>query len=651
MKKQFFLFVLTLLQLGLFAQNYNWARRLGGTGVDMGTHLTTDASGSVYTAGIFYATADFDPGPGTYTVSSAGGSDVYISKLDANGNFLWAKSFGGTGLEYCSAVKLDASGNLYLLGKFFGSVDFDPGAGVYTMNTNMSDDVFIMKLDGAGNFVWAKSFAGNNNAEGSSLDVDLAGNVYVTGYFVGTVDFDPGVATYPLVAGFWSPNGFAAKLDSWGSLVWAKSLEGDYGCASLSIAVDAVGNSYTTGSFQDTVDFNPGAGIFNLVSAGVGDVFVLKLDAQGNFAWAKRVGNWGFESGNSLALDGLGNVYVTGYFTGDVDFDPGAGVSTLTATGTSDIFVLKLNSTGTLGWAKSFAGTSFGNAKAIQLDALGHVYTTGLFQGTVDFDPGSGSHSLASVSTVTVPGFGDIFISRLDAAGNFNWVKRIGGLQYGTGESIRIDAAGHIYATGFFTGAMDFDPGAGTAMLTAQQGGDAFVLKLCTLPDPVATISGPVALCKGAAVANYSISPAVAASGYVWSTSPSAMINTGQNTTSVNITFIASANIVITPTNSCGSAISTSLAVIMSQCVGMAEHSAAALLNVYPNPASNFLTVELANGMEKLIQVYSITGAVVLETWSTSDQTVLNLEGLSNGVYVIKVKSNNSVETVKMIRQ
>ncbi|MEC8968618.1 MAG: SBBP repeat-containing protein, partial [Bacteroidota bacterium] len=235
-----------------------------------------DASGNVYTTGYFSGIVDFDPGAGTNNLTSQGNYDVFIQKLDPSGNFLWAKSFGGTSNDYGFSITLDASGNVYTTGYFSGIVDFDAGAGTNNLTSQGSNDVFIQKLDPSGNFLWAKTFGGNSDDAGVSITVDASGNVYTTGYFLGTADFDPGAGTNNL-----TPQGsadvFIQKLDPSGNFLWAKTFGGTFGDVGISITVDASGNVYTTGYFSGIVDFDPGAGTNNLTAQGFDAVFIQKM--------------------------------------------------------------------------------------------------------------------------------------------------------------------------------------------------------------------------------------------------------------------------------------------------------------------------------------------------------------------------------------
>ena len=253
-------------------------------------------------------------------------------------------------------------------------------------------------------------FGGTSGDYSRSIAVDSSGNVYTTGYFYGTADFDPGAGTSNLTSAG-SYDVFVSKLDSSGNFLWAKSFGGTSSDHGYSIAVDSSGNVYTTGNFNGTVDFDPGAGTSNLTSAGNADVFVSKLDSSGNFLWAKSFGGTSFDISYSIAVDSSGNVYTTGYFSGAADFDPGAGTTTLTPAVGPDVFVSKLDSSGNFVWAKSFGGTSSDYGYSIAVDSSGNVYTTGPFTGAADFDPGAGT------TTLTSAGSFDVFVLKLTSAG------------------------------------------------------------------------------------------------------------------------------------------------------------------------------------------------------------------------------------------
>jgi hypothetical protein len=209
---------------------------------------------------------------------------------------------------------------------------------------------------------------------------------------------------------------FVSKLNSSGNFVWAKRLGGVGTDIGNAVFVDAAGNVHTTGYFRGTADFDPGVGTINLTSAGNQDIFISKLDSSGSFVWAKSLGGGNYDIGNAVFVDAAGNVHTTGYFSGTADFDPGVGTVNLTSAGGDDVFVSKLNSSGSFVWAKSFGSSSTDTANAVFVDASGNVYTTGYFSGTADFDPGVGTSSL------TRAGESDVFVLKLDSSGASNLV-------------------------------------------------------------------------------------------------------------------------------------------------------------------------------------------------------------------------------------
>ncbi|MBW8060722.1 MAG: T9SS type A sorting domain-containing protein [Solirubrobacterales bacterium] len=329
--------------------NYLWAKSIGSTSPDYGYSIATDASGNAYITGSFEDTADFDPGAGVQNLISVGQVDIFFAKYDANGNYLWAKSIGST-WDRGNSIATDASGNAYITGYFQGTADFDPGAAVQNLTSVGGANIFFAKYDANGNYLWAKSIGSSSiqNDAGNSIATDASGNAYITGYFYGTADFDPGAAVQNLTP-VGSADVFFAKYDANGNYLWAKNIGSTNWDDGNSIATDASGNAYITGYFQATADFDPGAGVQNLTSVGGGDIFFAKYDANGNYLWAKSIGSTVWDAGNSIATDASGNAYITGYFQGTADFDPGAGVQNLTSVGNTDIFFAKYQGSGSTG--------------------------------------------------------------------------------------------------------------------------------------------------------------------------------------------------------------------------------------------------------------------------------------------------------------
>lgn len=320
---------------------------------------------------------------------------------------------------------------------------------------------------------WAKAIGGASDERGHGVVVDDNGNVIVTGSFRDTVDFDPGAGVSTLISNGSNRDIFIAKYDGNGNFLWAHGMGATGEDEGRTVTVDAAGNVYVVGKFKQTVDFDPGAGTFNLTAASTfGDFFVLKLDAGGNFTWAKAVGGL---SGNvtwGVTVDFSGNVIFTGAFGSSGDFDPGPGVTTLTSAGNFDILVVKLNSTGNFMWAYQAGGPEADIGYLTDVDSLGNIYLTGLFTGIVDFDPGP------AVAEPDTFGDSDIFILKLDPAGNLDWVKSVGGSGPDDGRGVVVSPSGDVYATGKFRNTVDFDPGPGTTNLTSASSANGYILHL-----------------------------------------------------------------------------------------------------------------------------------------------------------------------------
>jgi hypothetical protein len=483
-KKQFMKIKILLgcicLQLSYFTTQaqpvFHWADKMGSPQQDEGAGIALDPSGNVYTTGIFEGTCDFDPSASVANRVSNGGKDFFISKLDNAGNYAWAKSIGANYDDYAYGIAADDSGNVYVTGYFGGNpMDFDPGPGTFMMAAPGGfAQIFVLKLNTAGDFVWAKQIGASSVEQATAIAVDHAGHLYLTGYFMNPIDFDPGPGVTTL-----SPNGaFVLKLDTAGNFKWAKQLGDTAGAVGYAVKADKHGNVYTAGAFYFSGDFDPGAAAHLLTNAGDYDIFVSKLDSAGNFVWAQSMGGTGMEQANALAVDTLGNVYLTGGFHGTCDFDPGAATYPLTSVSVAwDVFTEKLDVNGDFLWAFRLGSTSSGNSDqgyGIQVDDSGNVYTTGCFLGNVDFDPGTAAFLLNSGNTT------QIYIHKVTTNGNFTWAGQMGGgtLNYHAGKALALDSAANIYTTGSFVSVTDFDPGSAIFNLTSSGGYDIFVQKL-----------------------------------------------------------------------------------------------------------------------------------------------------------------------------
>ncbi len=531
MKKIFFVLVFLNMLLTTVAQNHQWSHAVGSASSDCGYSIVNDASGNTYVTGVFNGVVDFDPGPGSFTLSSGGLDHAFVMKLSSNGQFVWAKQFDG--ISSAVSVCLDASGNIYTSGTYSGSVDFDPDAGVAVLNSVFSTvDAFVCKLDTGGHYLWAKGVGGVGTDEGRGIGVDPSGNIYTTGSFEVVVDFDPGPAQFIYtVFGGSAKDIFLLKLDASGNFVWAKDIGGTNFEEPYDLKVDASGNCYMTGYFNGVADFDPSASTFTVNAGMWATAFVAKYNASGNFQWVYNTASTFYTFGFSVAVDFGGDVYATGLYSGTCDFDPGFLLDTISSNAASDdAFLVKLNSNGIFQWARAFGGIDLDFGRSVMMNTLGEVCVAGNFRGTVDFDPGPLVNVLGGSSF-----FSDVFISSFSPTGSLNWARRIGGPGQDNSQCISGDLSGSLYVTGCFSDSAVFNYPFNTYTLQSQGVEDLFVSKFSNCASPLGAINGSLSFCGQAGTTTYSVLPVSGASGYTWTVPAGVSILSGQSTNAITL--------------------------------------------------------------------------------------------------------------------
>jgi hypothetical protein len=438
--------------------SYGWTRTMGGANADYGQSVAVDVSGNVYVTGYFWGVADFDPGGGGDSHMSAGNEDIFITKINADGSYGWTRTMGGTNQDFGQSVAVDGSGNVYVTGYFSGTADFDFGAGIDNKTSVGNEDIFLTKINVGGSYGWTRTMGGTNRDFGQSVAVDVSENVYITGYFSGTADFDPDAVTADNHTSAGNEDIFLTRIKSDGSYGWTKTMGGTNRDFGQSVAVDVSENVYITGYFSGTADFDPDAVTAdNHTSAGNEDIFLTRIKSDGSYGWTKTMGGTNRDFGQSVAVDVSENVYITGYFSGSADFDPDAVTAdSHISAGNEDIFLTKIKSDGSYGWTKTMGGANADYGQSVAGDISGNVYVTGYFWGVADFDPGGGGDSHISA------GNEDIFLTKIKSDGSYGWTKTMGGTNADYGQSVAGDISVNFYVTGYFSGTADFDPEATT---------------------------------------------------------------------------------------------------------------------------------------------------------------------------------------------
>ncbi len=433
MKKILLLIIMLLCSVALFSQYepWLWAKQATGTNSFSAYKIAVDIYGNSYVSGYFYDEVTF----GNITLNSNGMCDIFIAKLGPEGDWLWASKAECPSDFVSYGFAVDSNGNCYVTGWFNNEAIF----GTITLNGNgeyYNEDIYIAKLDSNGNWLWAQKAGGISDDCGWEIAVDSNGNCYVIGNFFESATFGT-----TILESSGSSDIFVAKLDNDGSWLWIKTAGGEDNDfrVGIDINTDNNGNIYITGYFQGDVSFDS----TTLSSKGnYFDIFVAKLDNDGNWLWAKQAGGDNNDFSKEIMTDIVGNSSITGTFSGNATF----GSTTLSSVGETDIFVAKLSSNGNWLWAKKAGGINVDNSSSITLDSSEKCYITGNFRGRATF----GSTTLSSVGET------DIFVAKLSSNGNWLWAKKAGGINDDSSWSIDVDENHNCYITGNFYSTVSF---------------------------------------------------------------------------------------------------------------------------------------------------------------------------------------------------
>lgn len=464
-----------------YQASYAGTKRLGGASNDKGQSITTDDSGNVYVTGYFKGIVKFGNDFGTSgTKKSAGEDDIFITKINANGSYGWTRRMGGTSSDRGLGITTDPSGNVYVTGYFEDTVKFgDDWGGTDSKTSAGNKDIFITRINANGSYGWTRRIGGTVAAQGRSIRTDPSGNVYITGIFWETVNFaaDFGSADIKVSAG--EGDIFITRINANGSYGWTRRMGGtslDFG---FGITTDASGNVFVTGSFMDIVNFGDDFGTIEYkTSAGHIDAFITKIYSDGSYGATRRMGGTVTDRGYCIATDSSGNVYVSGIFMDNVNFGDDFGATdTKIASGGTDIFITCVNSDGSYGWTRRLGGTHADECYGITTDLSGNVYVIGQFRSAVNFGADFG----ITDSKTPIAAY-DVYVTRINMTqGTYGGTNRMGGAGEDYGYGITTDLSGNIYAAGMFMETVDFGADFGiTDNKTSLGSGDVFVTKMST---------------------------------------------------------------------------------------------------------------------------------------------------------------------------
>jgi|GEM_PF-3429550 len=374
-----------------------WLKRIGGIGNQEISHdIETDNEGNIIISGHFSGTLDFDPDTTVHQISARGQYlNSFILKLDAQGHFVWVKTFDFNISKSNHNLSIDSRDNIYFSGNFSGTKDFDPDTSNHLLSAKGGKDVFLMKLNKAGKLSWVKHLEGLDDGLGISTTMFRNKEIVYMGRFKGLFDLDPDTSKLlHRSSNAWSM--FISKIDTSGTFQWAKVIgDGVQPLIGESIISNGANNLYLAGIFGGIQDFNMDTTLLFQMFATTpnGDIFINKMDSDGNFHWAKQIQSKTFAKVSSLAIDSYDNLYISGRYTDSTDFDPGPRqifAPTNNITNRAG-YVAKYDPNGNLNWVLGRGSLGI-ETKAITINEVDQLYVSGIYGGRIDLDPGIGTN-------------------------------------------------------------------------------------------------------------------------------------------------------------------------------------------------------------------------------------------------------------------
>lgn len=646
-------------------ERFHWVNRIGGqTGMSRANDVTSDKEGNTFITGHFTNAADFDPGAGTRILDGQPFGGVYLAKYDASGQLVWVQQFASNVLgpsgERGNAVATDDSGNVFIVGQFKGTLDLRTRTSTHiSFRTSGGEDIFFIKLNKAGQILWAKKFGSRYDDFCYSLATDELGNIYITGESGGDMDFNPGT-TNQQVLGYGI---FLAKYDNNGDYIWANTIGVGAG---KNVKTDDKGNVYVTGYINRTSDFDPDTSAAIIHTNGGQDIFVAKYNNDGVYLWAKGIGGNRDDFGNSIAVSSSGDVYVTGGFSGtDIDFDPGPGIKYLsTPYRNTNTFLLKLDNTGNFLWAHKLGNDSTNtnvDGQSIALTDQDDFFITGSFRSHVDFDPGPGTHILRAVAG----SYTDIFIAKYNKDCEHIYSYNIAepdAYNNSVGYAVKTDRKGCVYFAGAFSSesGVDFDPGPFNTNTRSVSGQNIFLLKFSLVPVAPIHLSGTFDHSRISVQLNWE-DQSDDEDGFIVERSHRdsqayfRIADLPSNTVSYEDASVTTNNVYlyrIVSYNDYGESYYSDIASVNTTVTDIPTLDNDPGVYLFPNPAYDYLYItSAAHYQDADFFITNIEGKVLLQGILDKTQATISTSGLPSGAYYLHINSKTSSLTKKFVVQ
>jgi len=643
--------------------NFAWSKPYGNNLLDEGRAVATDGSGNVISVGTYsnQAIVGSDTLKGDYRLGNA---DVMIIKSDSLGNAFWARTITGSNIENVRAVATDASGNIYVSGSFQGNMK----AGNVSLTSNGSTDGFVVKYSSAGVVQYAIKVGGSGAEVINDIKVD-ASNLYFVGGFSNSMTFGNSISSTGESDVMLGSMNLATGAANW------VVKQGGYSYDMANALVIDNNYIYTTGYFCNNKDIS---GPYNLASSGTFNMFVGKHNlSNGSMVWGRTLAGTGSEYGNGIALDASGNVVVSGTFNLHIDAPGSRVVARMIPTrGAEDIFVTKFTAAGVYQWVYTMGGTGSDNfGKLATYNASNNVVGSGFFQNNAFFR----GYSLNST------GLGDMFVYSADMNGNTNWINRSSstGSFAKSGSDVAVSTSGAVYVTGTTAGTTTL----GATSVNALGQTDMFLTKLLTgasgmiggpqmrealtsrtlpttdMPEissfQVDWLTNDLTLGNKEVTVRWFASQEIANSKFIieqstdginWSTIRTVNTNGSDKAyaASFDRSMLANAEVMVRVRLQTANGIFSNAP---AHLVNNVRSNNEMLINVYPNPANDVVTLQSTSSMNGVfVEVTSVDGKVLrrVDFNSLANAVDLNVSDLSNGIYLLNIHSNNSVTTKKI---
>ena len=585
--------------------NFLWVNVI--LGLQSGS-FSFDNNNNIYIAGSYLDTIRFND---SIIITPSTSYDPILYKISSEGALISYVTLTGSGNEYGYHTNVDGNGNIYMVGTMLNSnsIDLNPGSGDNIVYGNGSFDGFLLKLDSNFNFIYGKSIGGTGQDLIEQIEVDRNDNIYLSGSFHNTVDFDlSDTGNYNLTA--YSADGFILKLNSSGNFMWANQIGSSDWDSVDELEIDSNFNIYVAGIYSDTVDFNSSLqDTFLMISKGIYDIFLQKLDSAGSMVWAKSFGGTTFDRVTSMDMDRKGNIYTTGFFYGTVDFDSLHCNSVKSSYGVADMFVMKHNNYGSLVW-NTVLGSSGGIAgiddypSAINYSMNNTIFMSGRFEDTLVFESNFSNQTLIATGEV------DAFIIKLDNRVN----------------SIISDTLSKTVCNSYFFNNTEINT---SGIFYDFSNCDSIIelnLTINQISSNIVWVDSTLSVIENQGT-------------YQWINCNNGTIINGENENYFSPTYSGNYAVIISSdncsdTSSCFNFIHLDIKKLKDQ-----------KLSIHPNPFTTSLTINVEGGLDEgmRIRIIDLLGKEIINTPINSNVTQFAGNQFDQGVYIVELRNQEKV--------